>query len=40
MRVRVQTSSNSLALRIPMSFATETGIDPGSEVDLSLELVG
>jgi antitoxin MazE len=37
MRVRVQKWGNSLALRIPKSFATETEIDPGSEVDLTLE---
>lgn len=37
MRVRVQKWGNSLALRIPRSFAIETAIDPGSEVDLTLE---
>ena len=37
MRVRVQKWGNSLALRIPKSFATETELDPGSEVDLTLE---
>ena len=37
MRVRVQKWGNSLALRIPKSFAAETALDPGSEVDLSLE---
>lgn len=37
MRVRVQKWGNSLALRIPKSFAIETELDPGSEVDLTLE---
>jgi antitoxin MazE len=37
MRVRVQKWGNSLALRIPKSFATETSLDSGAEVDLSLE---
>lgn len=37
MRVRVQKWGNSLALRIPKSFAVETELDPGSEVDLTLE---
>lgn len=37
MRVRVQKWGNSLALRIPRSFAAETALDPGSEVDLTLE---
>ncbi len=37
MRVRVQKWGNSLALRIPRSFATETALDSGSEVDLTLE---
>lgn len=37
MRVRVQKWGNSLALRIPKSFAVDTDLDPGSEVDLTLE---
>jgi antitoxin MazE len=37
MRVRVQKWGNSLALRIPKSFALETALDPGAEVDLSVE---
>jgi antitoxin MazE len=37
MRVRVQKWGNSLALRIPKSFAVETALGAGSEVDLSLE---
>ena len=37
MRVRVQKWGNSLALRIPKAFAAETDLDPGSEVDLTLE---
>lgn len=36
MRTRVQRWGNSLALRIPRSFATETQLDHGSEVELSL----
>lgn len=37
MRVRVQKWGNSLALRIPKSLAIETALDPGAEVDLTLE---
>jgi antitoxin MazE len=37
MRVRVQKWGNSLALRIPRSFAMETALDSGAEVDLTLE---
>jgi antitoxin MazE len=37
MRVRVQKWGNSLALRIPRSYAVETALESGSEVDLSLE---
>lgn len=37
MRVRVQKWGNSLALRIPKSFAIETALDSGAEVDLTLE---
>ena len=37
MRVRVQKWGNSLALRIPKSFAAETALDPGAEVDLTVE---
>jgi antitoxin MazE len=37
MRVRVQKWGNSLALRIPKSFAAETALDPGTEVDLTVE---
>ena len=36
MRVSVQRWGNSLALRIPKSFATESRITNGSSVDLSL----
>ncbi|MBX7223852.1 MAG: AbrB/MazE/SpoVT family DNA-binding domain-containing protein [Blastocatellia bacterium] len=36
MRVQVQKWGNSLALRIPKSFAVETHIAPGSTVDLTL----
>lgn len=35
MRVQVQKWGNSLAIRIPKSFAKETKIDQGSIVDLS-----
>jgi antitoxin MazE len=37
MRTRVQKWGNSLAVRIPRSFAVETDLDQGSEVDLVLE---
>ncbi len=37
MRTRVQRWGNSLALRIPKSFASETALDNGSEVELTLE---
>jgi antitoxin MazE len=37
MRVRVQKWGNSLALRIPKSFATETALETGTEVDLTVE---
>jgi len=37
MRVRISKWGNSLALRIPVPFAEETGIVSGVEVDLSLE---
>jgi antitoxin MazE len=37
MRVRVQKWGNSLALRIPKSFALETGLGSGAEVDLTVE---
>lgn len=36
MRTRVQKWGNSLALRIPKSFATEAGLAEDSAVDLSL----
>lgn len=37
MRARIQKWGNSLALRIPRSFARESGIETDSLVDLSLE---
>lgn len=37
MRVKVQKWGNSLALRIPKSFANQTSIKLGSIVDLSIE---
>ncbi|MBI3359755.1 MAG: AbrB/MazE/SpoVT family DNA-binding domain-containing protein [Chloroflexi bacterium] len=36
MRAQVQMWGNSLALRIPKSFASEINLEPGSEVELSL----
>ncbi len=36
MRVQVQKWGNSLAIRIPKSFARETKIEQGSVVDLSV----
>ncbi len=37
MKVQVQKWGNSLALRIPKSFAQETNINQSTVVDLSLE---
>lgn len=37
MRVQVQKWGNSLALRIPKSFAAETGLALSSDVDLTIE---
>ncbi|HEX8391338.1 MAG TPA: AbrB/MazE/SpoVT family DNA-binding domain-containing protein [Longimicrobium sp.] len=37
MRIRVQKWGNSLALRIPRSYAVETALESGSEMDLTLE---
>jgi antitoxin MazE len=37
MRARVQRWGNSLALRIPKAFATETELESGSEVELTLD---
>lgn len=37
MKVQVQKWGNSLALRIPKSFAQETKLDQGSIVDLTLK---
>lgn len=36
MHTRIQKWGNSLAVRIPKSFAAEVGIDQDSEVELSL----
>lgn len=36
MKTRVQKWGNSLALRIPKSFAAEVGLDPNSSVEMSL----
>lgn len=37
MRVQIQKWGNSLALRIPKSFAVESKVDQGSVVEISLE---
>ena len=37
MKARIQKWGNSLALRIPKSFATHSNIEQGSVVDLSLD---
>jgi antitoxin MazE len=37
MRVQVQKWGNSLALRIPKSFAAETELASGADVDLTIE---
>lgn len=37
MKIQIQKWGNSLAIRIPKSFAQETCIDQGSVVDLALE---
>ncbi len=37
MRTKVQNWGNSLAIRIPRTFARETRIDDGTEVDLKLQ---
>ena len=36
MKTKVQKWGNSLALRIPKSFAAETALEPDTEVELSL----
>jgi len=36
-RTRIQKWGNSLGLRIPKSFAAETGIEAGSDVELSVK---
>ncbi|MDQ3633505.1 MAG: AbrB/MazE/SpoVT family DNA-binding domain-containing protein [Acidobacteriota bacterium] len=37
MKVQIQKWGNSLALRIPKSFAVETDISSGSTVDITIE---
>ena len=37
MQTKVQKWGNSLGLRIPKSFAEQTGVEAGSEEDLSVE---
>ena len=37
MKVQIQKWGNSLALRIPKSFAVESNIEQGSTVEMSLE---
>ena len=36
MNTKIQRWGNSLGLRIPRSFAEETGVEAGSQVDLSV----
>ena len=36
MKTKVQKWGNSLAVRIPRSFASETSLEPDTEVELSL----
>ncbi len=36
MKAKVQKWGNSLALRIPKSFAAETKLEPGTDIDLTL----
>jgi antitoxin MazE len=36
MKTRIQKWGNSLALRIPKAFASEVGLEPDSEVDVTL----
>lgn len=40
MKVQIQKWGNSLALRIPKSFAVETKIDNGTTVEITLEKDG
>lgn len=37
MKTRVQKWGNSLAMRIPKSFASEVGLNPNSSVEMSLK---
>lgn len=37
MRTKIQKWGNSLGLRIPKSFAAETGVEAGSDVELSVK---
>lgn len=37
MQTKIQRWGNSLGLRIPRSFAQETGVGAGSQVDLSVQ---
>jgi len=37
MVTKIQKWGNSLGLRIPKAYAEETGVEAGSEVDLSVE---
>jgi antitoxin MazE len=36
MKTRIQKWGNSLALRIPRAFASEVGLEPDSEVEVTL----
>jgi antitoxin MazE len=40
MKTRLQRWGNSLGIRIPKTFAEETGLDTGSLVDLSVDSRG
>ena len=37
MRVKVQAWGNSLGLRIPKAYATELGVQAGSEMDVNID---
>lgn len=37
MRARIQRWGNSLALRIPHTFAAETAVEQGADVEITLE---
>ncbi len=37
MKTRVQRRGNSLAVRIPKALAEETGLQPGDEIEITLQ---